>query len=156
MRGVQIEVVPRPIKIHGKQVNSVEPVLRPIRLCLYEHHLFRQAIRSVCLFGIAVPQLILFKWHRRKLRIGANAPYGDELFNTELSGILHHLNSHDGVVVKKTSRICAVRANAPYYGREVNDDFGSRFRVKPNDGIAIAKVILIGAWCDYVFAATLP
>ncbi len=138
MRSVQIEVVPRPIKIHGKQVNSVEPVLRPIRLCLDEHHLFRQAIRSVCLLRVAVPQLLLLERHRGKLGISANRSYCDELFNAELSGIFHHLNSHDGVVVKKTSRIGSVRADASDHGGKVDNDLRPGLFVETHDRLLLA------------------
>src|SRR5262244_4278791 len=40
VRTLQIEIVSRAVKIDRKQVNSIESILRAVRLCLHEHHFF--------------------------------------------------------------------------------------------------------------------
>src|SRR5262245_43802279 len=40
VRTLQIEIVSRAVKIDRKQVNSIESILRAVRLCLHEYHFF--------------------------------------------------------------------------------------------------------------------
>src|SRR5712691_4301107 len=59
VRVVEVDVVARPVEIDGQQVDAVEAVLLAVRLGLHEQHLLRQAVRSVGLLRVAVPEVLL-------------------------------------------------------------------------------------------------
>ena len=59
-----IEVVARPVEIHGQQIDRVEAVLGAVGLRLHEELLLRDAVGRVGFLGIAGPQIVFAKRHR--------------------------------------------------------------------------------------------
>src|SRR5256885_16565061 len=60
---------------------SIEAVLLPISLRLYQHHLLCQSVRSIRLFGITVPKIVFFERHRREFRVSADRADRDEFLH---------------------------------------------------------------------------
>src|SRR6516165_5253739 len=113
MRRLQIKIIAGSIKIYREQKNCVEIVLLAICLRLHKQHLLREPVRSVGFFRITVPEVFLVKWNRCELRIRANGAGRYELLNTIPAPILHQLDTHHEIVVKKTAGICSIGANTP-------------------------------------------
>ena len=60
-------------------------------------------------------------------------------------GILHQLNSHDGVVIEKTARVRLIGSDTSDDRRQVENNLGVRLPVESNDALAVAQIILGGA-----------
>src|SRR5262249_27640481 len=76
------------------------------------------------LFRIAVPQLLFFEWNRGKFWVSADRTHRDELADPESSGMLHHLNSHDRIVVKETTWVYSVSADTSNDRCQMDNHFG--------------------------------
>src|SRR5207253_10091517 len=117
MGGLRIEVITWPVKVCRQQENCVEAKFCTIRLGLNQHHLFRQSIRSIRLFRVTIPEIVLFKGHWSEFRICTNGPDGNELFYPAPTGFFHHLCTHHQIVVEKLSGVFLIMANATNYSR---------------------------------------
>ncbi len=141
MAAVEIEVVARPIEIGGEQVDGVESVLGPVGLSLDEEHLLGEAVGSVRLLRVSVPEIRFHEGYRGVLRILADRADADELGHAGLARALHHLESHDRVVEEEAARVRLIRSNATHDGGEMDDHVRPRLGVEPLDGVPVAKVV---------------
>ena len=71
MARLWIKAVPRPVQIHGQEVDARKVVLPSIGLNHHEQGLLGYPVGRVGLLGIAVPEALFSKWHRRELGVGA-------------------------------------------------------------------------------------
>src|SRR2546428_1619188 len=101
MRCFGIKIVAGTIQVYGKQVDRIKAVLLPVSLGLDEQHFLCESVGGIRLFGISVPEILFSERHRRELRICTNGSKGDEFQNFMSSPVLHHLSTHDQVVVEK-------------------------------------------------------
>ena len=58
---VRVEIVPRAVEIDGNKKYAVETIFCTIGLGLDEEHFLGEAIRGVCFFGVAIPDIVLFE-----------------------------------------------------------------------------------------------
>src|SRR5215475_13125939 len=121
MRRIQIKIISGSIKIYREQKNCVEIVLLAICLRLHKQHLLGEPVRSVRFFRIPVPEVFLFEWNRCELRIRANRADRYELLNTIPASVLHQLDTHHEIVVKKTAGIRSIGANTPDVSGNMDD-----------------------------------
>ncbi len=128
VRGLEVEVVARPVQVHRQEVDRVRAVLLAVRLRPDEQRLLRDAVRRVRLLRVAVPQLVLVERHRRELRVGADRAEDDRLPDTVQARLLEHVRAHDEVRVPVAARVRAVRADAADLGREMEDELGLAHR----------------------------
>ena len=122
MGGVWIKIISRAIEVDGQQENGIEVVLLPIRLGLDQHHLLGQAIGGIRLFGITVPEVVFFKRHRGKFRVGADRSQGDKFFNSLEITLMDQLDAHQNVFIEEGAGILLVEADAAHLGCQMDDD----------------------------------
>ena len=118
MARVGIEIVVRPVKVHGQQRDGVHAVLLAIGLGLHHQHFFRQAVGGVGFFGIAVPNVVFAERHGGMLWIRANRTDHHDFGHFRQPGFFQKLDAHDGVVVEKQARIGSIRADSADHRRQ--------------------------------------
>src|SRR5438552_2099628 len=138
----RIEIVSGSIQIRGQQVNCVKTVLRPISLGLDQQRFLGQAVWSIRLLGVAVPQVILFERHRGEFGVGAHRTHLHELGHRVLARLLHQEDAHDRVVIEEAAGILAVGTDSSNPGSEVDNYVGALVGVHPNDVRFFGEVVL--------------
>ena len=103
MAARRVEVVPRAVEVDRVKVNGVPAVLLPIGLRLHQQHFLGEAIRRVGLFRIAIPQIVLDKWHWSEFRIGANGVDRHKLRYPRLPASVHQLRAHYQILKKNSA-----------------------------------------------------
>lgn len=126
-----VKVIPRPIKIHGQEIDTIKAILLPIGLQLHEKGFFSNTVGGVGFFGVAVPKIAFFEGNRGKFGIGANRPHTDEFLDSRAIGTINELCPHHQVVIKEFSGLDLIEANSPHMGSKVNDNI-----LVLNDGLA--------------------
>ena len=61
-----------------KSQNTIVAILLTVRLTLHQQHFFGQAVRSVGLLWIPIPQIIFLKGDWNELRTGADGTNGNK------------------------------------------------------------------------------
>ncbi len=123
VRGLEVEVVPRPVQVRRQEEDCVQPVLLSVGLRADEDRLLRNAVRRVRLLRIAVPEI-----GPRENGMGANFGYAQTVptmtsFERLVEAcLLEHMRAHHEVRVPVAARVGAVRADAADLGREVEDE----------------------------------
>ena len=88
MRRLKIEVVTRTIEIDGEQEDRIEPILLTVGLGADEERLLGDAVGSVRLLRVAVPEVVFLERDRCELRIGADSPDRDKLAQAAQTALL--------------------------------------------------------------------
>ena len=147
MRGLEVEVVPRPVQVRGQQEDRVETVLLAVRLRADENGLLRDAVRRVRLLGVAVPELVLAERHGSELRVRADGPDDDDLRRRVDPRLLEDVRAHRQVREPVAAGIRAVRADAADLGREVEHELGLGVAEHPR-GVVHGREVVVGAAGD--------
>src|SRR6266851_2938278 len=126
MRGVEVEIIPRPKKIHQKELHTNEAELLLISLQLDTEHFLGHPIRSIGLFRVAVPKVGFPKGRGSEFGIGTDGSNDNGLFNASLSALLNQMDSHRQILVEKGAGKPKIGANAAADRGQVNDKVGTR------------------------------
>ena len=118
----EIEVVARPVEVRRQQEDRVEAVLLAVRRGADEQRLLGDAVRSVGLLGVPVPEVLLAERHGRELRVGADGAGEHELGGAVQPRLLEHVGAHHQVRVPVAPGVGPVGADAADLGREVEHD----------------------------------
>ena len=145
VRGGEVEVVPRPVEVHGQEIGGREPVLPAVTV---EHHhgrLLGDAVRRVGLLGVAVPQPVLMEGHRRELRVRADGARLHELADAVETPELDQVQCHRHVGEEVAPRVRLVGADAADLGGKVDDEVGIRVAVEARHVRLVREVIVLAA-----------
>ena len=142
MRGLKVEIVARPVEVHGQKEDRVHSILLPISLALYEQHFLGQSVRGVRLLRIPVPQLFFKKRNRRELRVRTNRTQDNRLLNAMSARGVDELDAHDRVVVKEAAWVGPIRADATHNGGQVNQNLWPMFIKQAFNRINARKIVL--------------
>ena len=107
-----------------------------------EQGLFRDAVRSVRLLRITVPQLLLAKWHWGEFGIGANGSGLDKFSNLREPGLLDQVQSHRQVGEKEPAGLLQIGADATDFRGEMNHHIGPRLAKQSADLQLIRQIVL--------------
>ncbi len=154
MGRLNVKIVTRPIEVYGEQVDSIETILRPIRLCLNQHHFLCEPVGHG-FFRKAAPQVLLSKRHWRKLGIRADRANRHEFLHPELPSVFHHLETHDGIVVKESPGIGAICAYTAHYRGQMDYDLRMGIVVETHNRLAVPQVVFLSTGHDRILASTL-
>jgi len=88
VRALEIEIVARAIEIDGEQEDRIERVLLAVGLSADEKRLLGDAVGSVRLLRVAVPEVVFLERDRCELRIGADSPDRDKLAQAAQTALL--------------------------------------------------------------------
>ena len=150
MGGLEIEVVTGPVEVHGEEHDAVQPVLFAVGLRLHEEQLLGDAVRSVGLLGIPVPQIVLAERHRCELGIGADGADGHHLLHAGQARLFQHVQAHHGVLEEEASRVLAVGADPAHAGGQVEDELGPGVGQQAAAGRAVDQIVVAAARDDDV------
>src|SRR5262249_11366776 len=91
-----------------------------------------------------------------QFRIRANRTHGDEFFYSELPCVLHQLDTHDRIIVKKPAGVGPIGADSADDGGEMNHEARFVLPVQTDDGIAIAQIVISRTRNEDVLPAAFP
>jgi hypothetical protein len=149
MRCDKVIVVPRAIKVHGKEIDTVEAILLTVCLKLNKEHLLSQPIGSIGLLGVPIPEVFLLEGNRGELGVGADGAHLNELHDAMKPCFLDELNAHDGIVVEEGTGVQPVGSNAAYNGCKVDDDVRMQVVKHASYLGTITKIIvMVSEWDD--------
>jgi hypothetical protein len=102
-----------------------------------------QTVRGIGFFGVAVPEVFLFKRNGGELGIGADSANRHKLFDALKPGLVNELHAHHQIVVEKFAGLLAVGADAADLGCQMDDDIrlGS---VDHADDVRFANQVVFG------------
>ena len=121
MRHAGVKLVAGAVQVGGDQVGETLPVLGSIHLGVDQMSLLGDAVWSIGLFRIAIPQTGLVKWHRGEFRIGAHGAHQRRfLHRCAMAGRLDDVRSHQQVVEIQRRRSSLVVSNTANSGGEMN------------------------------------
>ena len=150
MRTLGIEVVARAVEVHRDQIDGVEAVLVAIRLALHQQHLLGEAVRSVGLFRIAIPEVFLAERHRRELGIRADGAHRQELGHAGLPSALDQLDAHDRVVIEESAGVLSVGAYPAHHSRKMDYQIWLAVGQRPVDVGEPAQVVVLDLWDEHL------
>src|SRR5262249_55545495 len=107
---------------HRQQVDRLESVLLSVCLSLDQQHLLRQPIRSVRLFRVTIPKVLLTERNRRELRVGADRANRYKLAHPVLASRLHELHTHHQIIVEELARLLTIDPYPANRSRHMNND----------------------------------
>jgi len=101
-------------------------------------------------FGIASPEVVFAKRHRRELGISAYGTDGDEFLDSAQARLLHQLDAHDEVFIKEAPGVLAIGADPADHGREMDDRLRPRLAHQARNRLRFAQVVIAGTRCGDV------
>jgi 2-polyprenyl-3-methyl-5-hydroxy-6-metoxy-1,4-benzoquinol methylase len=122
MGSMGVELVARPVEVHGKHHDGVRPELAHVGLRHHQQCPLGNSIGSVGLLGVAAPEVVLPEGNGRELRVGADSASDDDLLHARGSYLFEYVHSHQHVVAEERSRLKSVGFDATYSTRQVNDE----------------------------------
>ncbi len=148
-----VEIVAWAVEIYRDKKYTIEAVLGAISLRLDQHHFFGEAVRGVCLLGIAIPKVVFFEGDRGELGIRANGADGYEFFDISQACLLDELDAHHKVLIEEFAWVLTVCADTADDGGEVNDDIGFHIIIHPYNVGEIDEVVVLDFGDENIFCA---
>ena len=106
---LQVKVITRAVKVNRKKVNTIQAILPAICLQHHEQSLFSNAIGSIGLFRITVPEVFfLERWHGCKFRVCIDSTNLNELLDSARSCSLNQMQTHSHIGIKEPAGILPV------------------------------------------------
>ena len=142
MRRLKVEIVPGAVQVHRQKINCIHAVLLAVCSALHEQGFLSDSVRSVGLFGVPVPKVILVEWCWGVFRVCANGPEHHHLLRPIAARGFDHVDAHKSVFVEERSGAVSICPDPSNHCGAVHQHFRASGLKHSCDAIRQCEIVL--------------